>query len=286
MSLTSTAQAIMNSNRITGEVNVSNSDETILMIHARLAECCTVDQVIDAVYPDYCLAFREDLLTYTSWCEKLEMVISSKDRLTAALGAQTVPPRLRVKAPRFQFSKAFEESNSEAASAARNGFSAATASFQEAINAASLAGKNAEVNFWMNKCDPAYLLETLSEVIASVWNERKESFKIPTITYSEGGKAAISNWVYSSQKITERDTLIRAIPLLGSRLREIVSLRHRAVATKIEQEKVSSFADVGMADRTKPGPSIQSLIDKGLDARFKKLNLVPGKKAVSRFIGT
>ncbi|PPQ88937.1 hypothetical protein CVT25_004292 [Psilocybe cyanescens] len=36
-----------------------------------------------------------------------------------------------------------------------------------------------------------------------------------------------------------------------------------------------------MADATKPGPSIQSLIDKGLNARLKKLNLVPaGKKAI------
>ncbi|PPQ91305.1 hypothetical protein CVT25_006606 [Psilocybe cyanescens] len=32
-------------------------------------------------------------------------------------------------------------------------------------------------------------------------------------------------------------------------------------------------ADVEMADVTKPGPSIQFLIDKGLNARLKKLNL-------------
>ena len=33
-----------------------------------------------------------------------------------------------------------------------------------------------------------------------------------------------------------------------------------------------------MTNVTKPGPPIQSLIDKGLNARLKKLNLVPAKK--------
>ena len=37
-----------------------------------------------------------------------------------------------------------------------------------------------------------------------------------------------------------------------------------------------------MTDVTKPGPSIQSLIDKGLNARLKKLNLVPAKKVSTR----
>src|SRR5271169_900274 len=285
-SLDALTQAIVHGNLTAAGVEedrTKNSDERILVLHARLAECRTVDQVVDAVYPDYRPAFREHLLTYASWCEKRETVISSKERLAATLGAQTIPPRLKVKAPEFQFTKEFGDSDLDAAIAARHAFTAATATFQEAINAASLAGKVAEVDFWMDKCSTPDLLEELAKVIAKVWNDRRLSFQIPTITYNEAGKPQLGDWVVSPQKISERDTLMRAIPLIGSQIGQITAIRHRAMAVKIEKKrKTAEKSDVVMADATKPGPSIQSLIDKGLNARLKKLNLTPGKKSVSR----
>ena len=258
-------------------------EEFIAVIHAKIAECRSIDQVIDCVYPDYRLAFREHLLSYTSWCEKKETVSTSYDRLKRALESQTIPPRLKVKAPEFQFTKEFGDSTSDAASAARNAFANATATFQEAISKASLDGKKAELEFWTDKVDVNYLVETLGGVIADTWNDRKNSFGVPTINYDEQGKPHLGNWVVSPQKKAERDTLIRAIALLGSQINQIVAIRHRALASKIEKKReVAATADVEMADATRPGPSIQSLIDKGLNARLKKLNLVPSGKAVSR----
>lgn len=50
---------------------------------------------------------------------------------------------------------------------------------------------------------------------------------------------------------------------------------------KIEKKRtVAVKVDVEMADASKPGPSIQSLINKGLNAKLKQLNLVPGKTKV------
>jgi hypothetical protein len=258
-------------------------DHQIHVLHAKIAECRSVDQVIDCVYPDYRPALREHLLLYASWCEKKQAAMASEERLTRSLSAQTIPPRLRVKAPEFQFTKEFGESNSEMASATRNAFAAATASFQEAVNKASLAGKGHEIDFWVEKCGAPELLEKLADLINLVWDSRRSHFKIPTINYDNQGKPTLGDWVISPQKQAERDTLIRASPLFGSQIGEIVAIRHRVMATKIQKKReVAAKADTEMADGTKPGPSIQSLIDKGLNARLKKLNLVPGKAKVSR----
>ena len=260
------------------------SGSQIDILHAKISECRSIDQVIDVVYPDYRPAFKEFLLTLASWCEKKETVKTSLERLSRSLNAQTIPPRLKVKAPEFQFTKEFGEANIESAIAAREAFTAATATFQEAISKASLDGKKAEFAFWEVKCDPNTLFEVLSEVVTSVWDERKSDFKIPTLSYDKDtGVAKLGDWIRSPVKEAERDTLCRAIPLLAVQISKIVEARHRALSTKIEKKKeVAAKADIEMADATKAGPSIQSLIDKGLNARLKKLNLVQGKNAVSR----
>ncbi|PPQ89918.1 hypothetical protein CVT25_009051 [Psilocybe cyanescens] len=59
----------------------------------------------------------------------------------------------------------------------------------------------------------------------------------------------------------------------------------RVISIEVDVDRENKSADVEMADATKPGLSIQSLIDKGLNARLKKLNLVPaGKKASTSYL--
>ena len=285
-SLEGLTQAIHNSTQLafdTSSNKIKGSDDRLSVLQVKLAECRSVEQVIDAVYSDYRPAWREYLLSYASWCEKRETVRSSLERLERTLEAQTVPPRLRVKAPEFQFTKEFGESNDDAASAAREAFTVATATFQEAINTASLEGKKAELVFWEDKCSLSDLLTKLSELLATVWKDRQKSFKIPNVVYDESGRAKLGDWIISPQKRLELDTLTRACPLFGARIGEIVDIRHRSMSIKIQKKKeVAADADVEMTDVTKPGPSIQSLIDKGLNARLKKLNLVPAKKVNTR----
>ncbi|KAH9475634.1 hypothetical protein JR316_0012751 [Psilocybe cubensis] len=88
------------------------------------------------------------------------------------------------------------------------------------------------------------------------------------------GVRRITDWVVSPQKKAECSALQTILPAIFSHIKQIVNLRHRALAIKIEKKRsTAATADVEMADATKPGPSIQSLIDKGLNARLKKLNL-------------
>ena len=258
------------------------STEMLEVLNAKTSECRSVDQIIDCVYSDYRPAFKEHLLTFASWCEKRETVKTSLERLRRSLDNQIIPQRLKVKAPEFQFTKEFGESD-ESVPAIRDAFVAATANFQEAISKASLDGKQAELDFWNGKCEPNSLFETLRAVVATVWTDRESSFKLPTLTIDQDGNSVLGAWTVSPIKQAEKDTIVRAAPLFANRIDQIVASRHRSMSAKIEKKKeVAAKADVEMADATKPGPSIQSLIDKGLNARLKKLNLVPGKKVNNR----
>jgi hypothetical protein len=116
--------------------------------------------------------------------------------------------------------------------------------------------------------------------LQKIWNERQASFRIPTlIRDATTGDVTLASWIVSPQKTAERDVLLRAGHLFCLQICLIVSLRHNALNTKIEKKKALTKPlpklgeDVEMADATKPGPSIQSVIDKAVNARFKKMTL-------------
>ncbi|PPQ94249.1 hypothetical protein CVT25_004980 [Psilocybe cyanescens] len=284
-SLDALTQAVV-ANTVSGRTDDATTDifreELVTVLMKKIAECRSVDSVIDCVYQDYRLAMREPLLNIASWCDKRQMVKTSYDRLVTTLGTNSVPSRLHVKAPEFQLTKEFTESGSADALAAKQAFNSATETFQSSINEAVLAAKKAELAFWASKCDTNTMFEALSKVTAEVWNDRKRGYRMPVIVKDDDGNNHIARWEVSPQKRSERDALNVCTPLLCNQIDTIVEIRHRALNKKIEKKRdTAAQADVEMADATKPGPSIQSLIDKGLNARLKKLNLVPaGKKAI------
>ncbi|KAF7975506.1 hypothetical protein HWV62_9439 [Athelia sp. TMB] len=59
----------------------------------------------------------------------------------------------------------------------------------------------------------------------------------------------------------------------------IVEAREFAVKSKLAAKKdLAASADVEMADGSKPGPSIQSLVDKAVSAQLKKMQPSSSKK--------
>jgi hypothetical protein len=260
------------------------SNEMLYSLHAKISESRSVDDVVNVVYSDYRLRYREHLLLFASWADKLETVQSSLARLESTVTAGNVPQRLKVKAPEFQLTKDFGDSGSDEARTVKESFKTATDVFQTSITAAAVAAKKAELKFWRDKCDSDKCAEKLADIASVIWNDRRKSFLIPSITYDEEGKCELGEWKVSPQKRAERDVLCRTGHLLAIQILSIVNIRHRALDKKIEKKRtVAETADVEMADATKPGPSIQSLIDKGLNARLKKLNLVPGGKKVRSY---
>ncbi|KAH9474918.1 hypothetical protein JR316_0013386 [Psilocybe cubensis] len=259
-------------------------DELATVVIKKIAECRSVDQVIDCVFFDYRAALREFLLNLASWCDKRETVKASLERLESAVSAGNTPNRLKVKAPEFQLTKEFADAGSAEALRVSTTFSTARDVFQKTINDGAIQAKKDELAFWDDKCALNSCYEAAALIVKATYDDRKSSYKLPVFSTDNKGVRRIAEWVVSPQKKAECSALQTILPAIFSHIKQIVNMRHRALAIKIEKKRTTAAtADVEMADATKPGPSIQSLIDKGLNARLKKLNLGSvGKKASFR----
>ncbi|KAH9484658.1 hypothetical protein JR316_0001557 [Psilocybe cubensis] len=230
-SLDALTQAVVNNTvfGVNDEAGRQNAliDELATVVIKKIAECRSVDQIIDCVFFDYRAALREFLLNLASWCDKRETVRASLERLELA-----------------------------------------------AINDGAIQAKKDELAFWEDKCALASCYEAAAVIVKTTYEDRKSSYKLPVFSTDNKGVRRIAEWVTSPQKKAECSALQTILPAIFSHIKQIVKLRHRALAIKIEKKRsTAATADVEMADATKPGPSIQSLIDKGLNARLKKLNL-------------
>ena len=274
------------------DAHLKMSNELVASLHGRISAAHTVDAVIDCMYPDYRGVIREKVLEFASWADKKENAQASLEKLTKATSAGSVPQRLRVVAPVFQLTKEFKESGLDAFAVVNQAFADAKTSFQDDIVKAALDAKKAEVTFWENKLDVETVSKDLAILVDAEWQRREKSFKIPTIITNAQGNTALGPWQLSPQKIAEKLVAIRATPLFLQQVNRIVELRHRALAKKIEKKAAiekrmnESLQDIEMKDvaSTSAGPTIQSLIDKGLNARLKKLEAKASKKTPKKAV--
>jgi hypothetical protein len=260
------------------------SNEMLHALHTKISHSRSVDAVIDCVPIDYRPRLKERLLSYAAWVDKMETVRTSFTRLEAVISTGAVPQRLRVSAPVFQFTKEFRESDDAAAVKAQTVFQEAATTFQTSVTSDARTTKKAELDWWVNRCAPETQAKAFEDDVNDEFTDREPTFKIPTIEYDASGThSRLGPMVTSSQRIAERDVLIRASTLLMAQIVLIVQARHRALSKVIEKKKeVSAQADIEMADATKPGPSLQSLIQKTVNASMKKLELPTVAKKVSR----
>ncbi|KAJ8469706.1 hypothetical protein ONZ45_g16800 [Pleurotus djamor] len=194
--------------------------------------------------------------------------------------SQQTPVRLRVKAPEFQLSKEFEESVFAGAGDLRKAFTDSTAIYQETIVNAALIGKNKEVLFWDNKVDPNNGLTDLAALAGEIWKANEPRYRLPTVMKNAAGESVLSGeWTTSTQRVAEHRAMLRIGHLLCTQTLAIIQRHHDVMAKKIEKKKevAQKASDAMDVDQTRPGPSIQSLVDKALNARMKKLQLAPAK---------
>ncbi|KAF5319141.1 hypothetical protein D9619_008281 [Psilocybe cf. subviscida] len=271
---------------VPGDVNedrdIRLANHTLSALHAKITSARTVDAVIDTVLPDYRDALRSHLLTYASHAEKWETAKSNLARLEASVAGGTIPQRLRVKAPEIQFTKDFRESTDESVVKALSAIETATKTFQTSVTNATVAAKKAEVALWADKCDIKAYSESCHPIVSQVYEDRRDTFKSPIFRRGNEGELELGAWSISAEKKTECVVQARAMSLFLSQILAIVVARHRVMNTKIEKKReVAAKADVEMADGTlSAGPTIQSLVDKSLNARLKKLNLTTAPKKI------
>jgi len=92
----------------------------------------------------------------------------------------------------------------------------------------------------------------------------------------------LSSWQENSITVGLGQTILADIPVYCFCVLSIVEAHNYAATTKVKAKKqLHEQVDVEMADATKPGPSIQSMINKAVATRFKKSPPKGGAKKVS-----
>ena len=259
--------------------------EMLATLQTKIQSCRSIDEIIDVLPFDYRARFREKTLLLASHVDKLLNVQTAWKRLGAATDGGNIPQRLKVKAPEVQFTSEFGSSDNAALVAQREALKKATDAYQKSVLESIVYSKDAEVTFWEEKCGLDAIALVFADAAEETWREYEKTYKFPTITVKDG-KTSIGAWVTSPQRVAELFAVKRCGASIRTQVLHIATLRHAAMAKKIEKKKevaekaAKPTTDVEMADATKPGPSLQSLIDKAINGRLKKLNLRQGDKKV------
>ena len=105
------------------------------------------------------------------------------------------------------------------------------------------------------------------------WGEIKTRAQVPKFVDGQGdGEIILDGYETSPAKKAELKHLLQAIPTIVSRIMSMVEMRDRALNTKMEKKKaLVKDADIEMAQVAAAGPSMQSLIDKAVNAKISAL---------------
>ena len=255
-------------------------------LHPRISAARSVDDVLHVVYPDYADELKPFLLSFAASAEKWEKAKQACSRLESSLSSGNIPQRLRVKMPELQFTKEFREATEGDPLLSLKALKEAEEKAQSSYSSLALAAKKTEVAFCADKCDVSSVAIEGARIVQATWNVREKSFKSPIVARRDNGDLALTGWTISDAKKHEKAALERAIPLLLHQVLRCVEIRNRALNEKIrKQSEVAAKADVEMADATQGSaltPSVQSLIDRALNAKLKAMNLSSGSKKVRR----
>ncbi|KJA12755.1 hypothetical protein HYPSUDRAFT_210156 [Hypholoma sublateritium FD-334 SS-4] len=279
--------AIISNTMLTGNANDEPNhtvacNELIRSLHQRVSSARSVEALVECVYPDYRAEVKVWLFEYSAWADKLESTRSVHQRMATSVARGDTPQRLRTKAPEVQFTTDFRDSGTEASTKALHDLSDAANTFQDTFTRVVVAAKKAELDFWVDRTAPTSMSEPFRLLVENTYDSKKKMFKIPTFLSNEDGHPTLGAFVYSPQKEMEAKVLSTCGPIFASQILDIVAARHRVLNKKVEKKReVAEKADVEMADATKPGPSIQSLVDRAINARLKNLSVSSGGKKTS-----
>ena len=217
--------------------------------------------------------------------EKLVNARANLKKLDASLKADDVPSHLKLKVPELQACKEFAKDG---------GLITANREIAEVVNAASrtlletaIATKKLEIGVLEGLLERAKVFERMRNVVLPRWHEVRERSQIPlfkyvgeeamsdaqqSVTAETARDLIITDWRVDPGVVQEFEDLIGDFNPLATRILTMAEAKGLVIQTKIEKKKaVVKSADVDMADLTRPGPSIQSLVDKTVQGKVKSL---------------
>ncbi|KIM72424.1 hypothetical protein PILCRDRAFT_16150 [Piloderma croceum F 1598] len=173
------------------------------------------------------------------------------------------------KAPEVQLLKDFGEDNEGAAH--RSNLEKAHKAYLVTLLDNSIRAKSDDVMFLEKALDAQRLFDEIPPAVKTQALDILAKSKLPVFTQSETGELSLSGWKENSITADLGQTILSDIPVYCFRVVSIVEARDHAATAKVKAKKqLHQAADAEMADATKPGPSIQSMIDKAVSARLKK----------------
>ena len=265
-------------------IAVSTTDDEVARgaRHATLQAASTVDALISMVPSDYRHVLSDALRGISVTASKLNGARTIVARWLQHQAAGTLPPHLRSQMPEVQLTKDFAADAAGMVHAAT--IRAAHQKYQEAVLANALAAKQDDIKFLEASLSPSRLYDAMRPAIMAERTKILESTKLPSFEKSVQGEIVLTGWADNTVGANLAAQVLEDCVVYAYRIISIVGARDTVMATKISKKKdLAKSADVEMADATKPGPSMQSMIDKAVSARFKASSS-SSSKVSARFV--
>jgi hypothetical protein len=236
--------------------------------HAVLQAATSVDALVSMVPSDYQHVLRDALIGIAATATKLCAARTTVARWLQHQAAGTLPPHLRSAMPEVQLTKDFAADAAGAAHAAT--IRAAHQKYQEVVLANAILAKQDDIRFLEASLTPERLHASMLPAVMKRRSEILAVTKLPILEKNEHGELVLSGWSENQSGERLGQQVAEDCVVYAFRVISIAGARDAVMATKISKKKdLAKSADVEMADATKPGPSIQSMIDKAVSARLK-----------------
>ncbi|KAH7881876.1 hypothetical protein F5I97DRAFT_1813652 [Phlebopus sp. FC_14] len=255
---------------------VGEIDRLMQARHMAMQAASSVDEVIAMVPSDYRHVLAEPLKGVASTATKLLNARATLAKWEAHKAAGTFPPHIVVKLPAVQTTRGFRESAEGLA--CRANFTQKHDAYLGACLNDSISTKRDEVSFLQRALLPETLFQELKHLVVARHLELKAVSKIPEFTL-DGGELMLTGWKENEATNKLSMEMLTDLVVYCHRIISIVEARDAVEASKkAKKVAVAKAADSEMADLTRPGPSIQSLVDKAVSAAIKKSASVSPKK--------
>jgi hypothetical protein len=251
--------------------------------HLALQAGHTVEELIAMIPSDYRLGLADAMHGIAATAGKLWSAKSTVARWIQHQSAGTYPSHMRIKAPEVQLTRAFAEDASGVQH--RQSLLAAHKTYQDQLLANGIRAKQDDVRFLEASLTAERLFNELLPIVEQRGKELVAASKSPNFrTDQETREVTLIGWEESEATIATARHMVEDVLVYAFRVIAIVEARETVMAKKITKKKeLAKSADIEMADATKPGPSMQSMIDKAISKRLKNTG---GSKQVSGPFGS
>ena len=235
----------------------------------------SLSELVAMVPHNYRETLKPFLVEISANAEKRSRAKETFERLSGLRAREPIqfPNHIAVKVHEVQLTKEF--ASTDAGRKAASDLQAANLVYKTSLLDQEIAAKAANIEHLDERLDVEYLFGKMRPIISQRFETLKLTNKVPVLDKgTEEGEIVVKSWVVSPALHGEYTQLLQDASSFALRASGLVDAKHDAVHQKAAAKKaLKEAADVEMADATKPGPSIQSLVDKAVSAALKK---VPG----------